>query len=372
MKNKIIMYPVFVALCILFVHCTQSDDYKKYMPDDGIIYPQKADAVKTYPGKNRIRLEWVLVDPKVTSCEVIYEQAGIQESITVPIQARGDFSNDTIRIDILDLEETTYSFKIVSYDKFGNTSIPVEVDESVYGDMYESSLVNRVVKNVDYDEVNNGLKLDWYAAENTVIGVYLTYTDINGDKQMKEVDIEDTSTTIADFKLGEPLLCTTKFKPVPSAIDTFSAKQQRIGIKMITNVALNKPVTHSDFLAGYPGQNAVNGDRTNSATRWVSDDTANEHWIEIDLQGSYSINSFQLFLGPTATEPMRQFRLQAWVADEWTTVVSEDNNTFTLSYLIYYRDFEPVTTNKVRWYFPPYTGNRVRLYEIEVYSVITY
>ena len=109
MKNKLKWYPVIVILCIICVHCTKYDEYKKYMPDGEIIYPQKADAVKTYPGRNRVQLEWVIVDPKVTSCKVFYEQDGIQGEIPVPMNS-DNFENN-ISIIIPNLEETDYTFK---------------------------------------------------------------------------------------------------------------------------------------------------------------------------------------------------------------------------------------------------------------------
>ena len=226
MKNKIkiikIWYPAIVALCIACVCCTGYDEYKKYMPNGEIIYPQKADSVKTYPGRNRVLLEWVLVDPKVTSCIVTYEMGGIvQGSITVPIQGRGDYVNDTIRCLIPDLEESTYMFKIVSYDDFGRASLTVEAEESTYGEIYERSLLNRMVKNVLADENGTPVLLEWYGAEYAEIGVDLHYTDVYGRNRSVFVDRSETSTPIDDINQGDLLSYRTMYKPVPSAIDTF-------------------------------------------------------------------------------------------------------------------------------------------------------
>lgn len=222
-------YMVMLVCCILFSNCTQSDDYKKYMPDGEKIYPQKADSVKTFPGKNRIQLEWTIIDPKVTSCKVIYEQNGIQSETTVPVNTAGNYNNDTIRIIIPGLEETVYTFKIISYDDFGHTSIPVEAEETAYGEVYEQSLLNRTLKSYSFDELK-GLTLEWYAAEATEIGIRLAYTDLQGVNRTMFIPNTEISTSIPDYKISEPLYYSAMYKPKPAAIDTFYTQtaEQRI------------------------------------------------------------------------------------------------------------------------------------------------
>ncbi len=366
--NIIKWYQVLAVCCILFTHCTPYDDFKKYMPDGEIIYLQKADSVKTYPGKNRIQLEWVITDPKVTYNKVLYEQGGIVEEAIVPINNE----SDTIRIIIPDLEETTYRFKIVSFDDFGHTSIPVEVDELAYGAMYEQTLLNRALKNFIIDDNSNDLILEWYhAIDDTEVGIELTYTDINDLTQTKFFESSETSVILPDFKLGKPLYISTKYKPEPFAIDVFSTEPKKVDLTKIVNVALKKPFKHSGCANNnpqYAGGKALDGITSGNNSRWISDMTHfNEHWIEIDLQDYYSIFALKLFR-QSNVQSMPMWRFQVWINNEWVTVVSHDNNTT----LIYYEEFEPVTTNKVRWYIPPYNNNTVRLYEIEVYSNIEY
>jgi len=226
MNNKIKMYPAIFALCVICVQCTQYDEYKKYMPDGEKIYPQKVDAIKTYPGKNRVQLEWVLVDPKVTSCIVYYEQGGVQGSTTVAIDTRGNYENDTIRVIIPNLEETTYAFKIISYDDLGHASISVETEESVYGEMYERSLLNRALKNAMVDEIE-GLQLEWYDAENTEVGLKIDYTDNSGENRTMMVSNTETTFTISDLKVGEPIYYSTVYRPVADAIDVFYSQTVR-------------------------------------------------------------------------------------------------------------------------------------------------
>jgi hypothetical protein len=371
--NKIRWYPVIVVLCFVCVQCSKYDEYKKYMPNGEIIYPQKPSSVKTYPGKNRVQLEWVIVDPKVTSCKIAYKQENIQKDTTVVIPERGTGSNDTIRVIVPDLKETAYVFEIVSYDDFGNVSIPVEVEEEVYGEIYETTLSNRLLKDYSYDK-ENGLQLEWYDADETEIGMELYYTDINGNNQMILVAGSETSTTISDYKYGEPLFNISLYKPVPSAIDTFYTEKQRVIMQTTINAALNKTVTSSsDYNAAYAAVKAVDGDRSDTASRWLTaNNVFSEHWIEIDMESPQTISALGLWRQVMTTgQTMWKWKFQAWIDDDWVTVIEEDNAPAVgTNPHEYYKKFDPVTTSKVRWYLPEYDNNMVRLYEIEVYCEV--
>uniref|UniRef100_UPI0032168D11 DUF4998 domain-containing protein n=1 Tax=uncultured Draconibacterium sp. TaxID=1573823 RepID=UPI0032168D11 len=367
---KIKWYSVVAICCILFAHCTQSDDYKNYMPDGEIIYPQKPDSVKTYPGKNRIQLEWVITDPKVTSCKVLYEQDGIQEETTVPINNE----NDTTRLIVYDLKETTCKFNIISFDDFGHTSIPVEVDELAYGEVYEQMLSNRMLKNFVVDENSNELTLEWYnAIDDTELGIELTYTDINDSPKTMFFTSSETSTILSDFKFGAPLYISTMYKPVPSAIDTFPANSEKVDLVKIVNVVLNKPVTSSgSATSAYTGMNAVDGDRTSSGSRWISPGTflSDPQWLEVDLQGYFKISGFGMWRQDNNIEGSQKFSFQVWYDNEWIDVITEENNVMQE----YHKEFNSVTTNRVRLYIHPTVSldYMIRLFEIEVYSTIVY
>jgi len=212
-------YFTLVILSIVCVHCTEYDDYKKYLEGGEIIYPQKADSVKTYPGKSRILLEWVIVDPKVTSCKILYSQSGEKDSLIVQVDSRGGAEDDTIRLFINNLEEATYAFRIISYDNYGHPSITVETEESAYGDMYEDALVNRVLKSKLMDK--EGLKLEWYSGDDSELSVELNYTSQSGSPKVLYMPDSVTTTLIPDFNVAYPFTYRTLYLPTETAIDTF-------------------------------------------------------------------------------------------------------------------------------------------------------
>ncbi|WP_298652184.1 DUF4998 domain-containing protein [uncultured Proteiniphilum sp.] len=196
------------------------DEYKKYIPDGETIYPQKADSLKAYPGKNRIMLEWQIIDPKVDVCKVFWYQDSEVKSVDVPINSNSEYVNDTTQVIIDDLEESNYIFTIVSFDKMGNTSIPVEIEETSYGQMYEASLVNRVIRSKEFLP-ETGLTIEWYRADETEINVELSYTNLSKEQKTVIVSNESTSSSLPDFNVEYPFFYTTSYKPDSMAIDTF-------------------------------------------------------------------------------------------------------------------------------------------------------
>lgn len=229
MKSKIqLCLTMMVIYLTIMPACSKWDDYKMYIDGDRI-YPQKPYALKSRPGKNRIQLEWIISDPKVTSNKIIFSQEGVRDSVTIPISVGHNYVNDTIRVIIDNLIESNCNFKVISYDDLGNASLPVEGEEMVYGANYERSLLNRTLRGKAVD--NDGLHLQWYPAmDDTEVGIELNYTD-NLESQ-KTVFIEDSviSNTIAGFNVNFPFTYRTKYLPTPTALDTFysSSSQDRI------------------------------------------------------------------------------------------------------------------------------------------------
>ncbi|MCL2119960.1 MAG: alpha-N-acetylglucosaminidase C-terminal domain-containing protein [Planctomycetaceae bacterium] len=141
-----------------------------------------------------------------------------------------------------------------------------------------------------------------------------------------------------------------------------------------SNVAFKKPAKASSaYNEILTAENAVDGDLSHGG-RWVTKNNVfTEHWVEIDLQGSYTISSFRLArhsLPLPNPQQMPMWRFQIWVDGKWVTVVSEDNCPAN-KYPLYYGKFDPVTTNKVRWYVPEYENNMVRLFELQVFRALS-
>lgn len=228
MKKKTQWYLIIIILCSpIILACSKWDDYKKYI-DENKVYPQKPDSLKVYPGKNRVLLEWIIVDPKVISNKVYYTQEGQRDSVFVSIDKHNNYTSDTIRVIVDNLLETTCYFTITSYDDLGHSSLAVEAEEFVYGDQYQKSLLNRVMKSKQLN--NNSLVIEWYDADDSEVGIELNYKDITNN--LKTIFVPDTvtSTIITDFNIDYSFTFRTLYLPEPAAIDTFYSSIEEVKI----------------------------------------------------------------------------------------------------------------------------------------------
>lgn len=153
-------------------------------------------------------------------------------------------------------------------------------------------------------------------------------------------------------------------------------------VDTIPNVALGKPVK-SDSARTLDGhrfapERAVDGVYDNDNSRWQSLNSSAfppPHWIEIDLQGSYLIDSAIVWtgiMGPegpdSARAGVRQFKLQYWKDGNWEDIpgASVDNNP-TRNGKVELEFTEAVVTDKVRLFTP--VSDLVRFREVKVLGV---
>ena len=215
MKNTI--FVIFIGIMVGFSSCdSQTDIYKDYVVPNGLTYPGPAQDPIAYPGDKRIKISWLRgTDPRVQKAKIFWNN--YTESVELPVAA----NMDTVSHIIDPIPENTYSFMIHTYDEEGNMSIPIEVLGTVYGDNYKGMLTNRLLKSTYYD--GQDLTLNWGIAENTEVGISLSWKDTNGDNQTMDVDPSETETLIPYFDLDKPLYYSTMHKPDSLAIDLFPA-----------------------------------------------------------------------------------------------------------------------------------------------------
>lgn len=145
----------------------------------------------------------------------------------------------------------------------------------------------------------------------------------------------------------------TLVKPKPVIGDNF------------VNLALNKTATASSN--NETAKLAVDGDRISNTSRWVATATT-AHWLEVDLGQEYPVNGFSTWIGYNGVyeNAVKEFYFQVFKDGEWQTIESEKENTDAK----YISVFPEVKGRKFRYYVPFYTGNTIRLFELEIYSKI--
>lgn len=216
-KLSIIIGLVCFAACVTFNACKKMDaTYSEYLKDGEIVYVHKADSLKLFPGKNRVKLSWLLGnDTRVSRAMIFWNSRA--DSMEYSIQRTPGIN--TISVVIPDLTEGSYTFEVFTYDEKGNTSIKADVTGNVYGDHYLSSLVNRKAKTAVFQNPN--AVVNWYDASSGAIKIELTYKDKQGVSHTVLAPATEATTTLANYKSGSEISYRTLFVPEPTSIDTF-------------------------------------------------------------------------------------------------------------------------------------------------------
>lgn len=212
----------FLFATILLAACTKlSDSYKGFIGNGEIYYPGKADSLKVYPGRNRIQLTWLLTsDQKITRTTVYWNNK--TDSAVIPVQRSAGV--DTIKKMLSPMGEGTYTFEVYTYDNKGNRSVSVSSIANVYGDNYNTTLVNRTLKSAAMSKpTSDTAVLEFYPGSPQHVGVEVRYKNLLGDSVFVPVPQKpDTiKVNLLKFKKGDSFRYRTLYKPEKNAIDTF-------------------------------------------------------------------------------------------------------------------------------------------------------
>ena len=358
------------------IGCSDMNDvHSDYLGEGEKVYIGKVDSLAIMPGNERVKLRFWVNDPRAKS--VMFYWAPGDDSLYVELNRTSPLDSFEVMIGGEEsqkiLAEGSYTLRSRTSDNLGHFSLFAERNMRVYGEKYRSALIGRVLNSTEYDDGQNKLDFSFSAPfRSDDIGVEVKYTDLSGTvKRIAFPDSLLTSTVdISGFDVSKGVSYRTMFLPDTLAIDTFYTDFAPAPVMMTLNVALNKPATASGAnSASDTADKAVDGLIGVNTSRWVSP-ASGEHWLEVDLQGEYAISGFNSWTGNAGalSHPTKNFYFQAWIGGEWVNLVEIADNSDP----VVGASFPEVTTSKVRYFVPDYTGNRVRLYELEVYSVVTF
>ena len=362
--SKIIKSIMFLSLMVTVSCTTMNDPHDKYLENGEIMYIGRIDSSKFFSGNERFLLRYWITDPRAKELKIYWSQRQDSIIVPVPIHAASDF------IDVLvsNVPEGNHTLQIFSNDGTGIRSIVYEVIGNVYGGVFASTLLNRNYSSATYTASDKKVDINWTSPLSTKeSGLLVKYYTLDGKSVLLRMSTDEVGsiTSINNVDVTKNITCQTMYLPEPTSIDTFFTAPEKITIKERINIALGSTATTSDILDGYPGSMAVDGDNTSTPSRWVTDETNNEHWLALDLGAEYSISAFETWSGAPA---QAQFKFQAEIDGEWKDLYSTSGN----SNLQFFGEFATTKARKVRYYIPAYSTNRVRLFELAVYSVKEY
>lgn len=225
--------------------CGKMDNsYYEYIKNGESIYPGRPDSVQCYPGKNRVMITWLLTDPNVKRCLILWNEGADSLNISV------DRSNiaDTFRVVINELEERSYVFTLYSFDENGHRSVRTEADCKVYGAAYESTLNNRLLK--EALSVNGNMKVTWGDSVEGSLGTEIRYLDQRHDVKVVLVKGTENLTRMDGLPLGDTLQYRSVSLPLPGALDTFYTAYETVVLKAATPQLLDVSTFHDFVLPG--------------------------------------------------------------------------------------------------------------------------
>jgi hypothetical protein len=291
--KKIVLY-LIILIAAGFSSCKeQYSVYEEYIiPDNGIVYPQKADSLKIYPGINRVKLTWLRAkDPKVVKARIYWNN--YTDSLNVD---NIPTDKDTVSIIINDLPEGTYTFNVKTYDAKGNVSVPTEVTGTVYGVNYIMTLSSR---RLNMNVYNDRVDLIWGAVASTVNSVLIRYVTSSDQTVERNISLTETQTTLTDYKQGGEITVITTHLPSPTALDPVVLTDERT-FPIIYELNKSKwtiVVSDSLFRADTPGGIAIIDN--NMETMWHSNlSVPYPHWFVIDMKEEKVIAKLKICQNP--------------------------------------------------------------------------
>jgi hypothetical protein len=211
---------MIIIAMISLASCNKMDDtYADIIKNGPIIYTGKADSSKYFAGNQRIKLQFLISDPKVSEATIYWNSK--RDSVIIPITKTAKI--DTISTLLTNAEngitEGSYVFEIYTYDIARNRSVKVELPAKAYGSFFQSTLLSRPIQKVARSGTN--VTIDWFGAEEGSSGVEVVYTQVSGELKTVFVPTKDTQTILPSYKAGTKFKHRTVFLPEPLAIDTF-------------------------------------------------------------------------------------------------------------------------------------------------------
>lgn len=288
-------------------------DYKKYTKGGEIIYAGKIDSVKIYSGKTRVLVKGLFIaDPIIVGCWIYWD--GRKDSVKVSIVKTAGV--DTLRT-FIDVAEGTHSFEIRTFDKFGNTSVPVYTTGTAYGALYQASLLNRPMIDLSPLDALGNVTISWGTMDKTsgVKSTFVRYTDVNGIVTEKKTPISDLTSVLPNYKSGISFQYRTAFIPDTLCIDTFYTEWKTRTVDLRINKTNWTATADCEELVG---EGAING-RANAAiddnintywhSTWKAANVPYPHWLAVDMKQTIIVNQVELTRRQGNNNSFNNFRI---------------------------------------------------------------
>jgi hypothetical protein len=322
-KNKYYMLLIFAATGLITASCSDMNELSdRFLDKAAEVYAAKVDSVATHSGFNRIEIEIVVKTQRINVVKIFWSNDEKQAEIQIGNKP------GIYKTIIENLPEDDYVFNIVSIDSYENKSLPVEVIGSVYGDNFQSSLLNRSLVNTV--KVGNVMRIDWGSIDITNGAIYteVVYTASDETEKKIQVPVSEKSTEIPDLKPGTSFKYRTAYLRDAFSIDMLTTDYKEFNGDSYLDKTSWSILAYSSQVnaaAANWAPNAIDGDYTN---RWHSANVAYPHFMTIDFGDGVVVTVTRLEVWPT-TNSMPAGTVDARFPTRVKFEVSMDNVVWT-------------------------------------------
>lgn len=260
--KKINLLILCSILCLSYSCSGMLDSIQPYLDEGETIYVGKLDSLKVFSGKNRIKIQGkMMYGVNQMKCVINYRNpiTLAPESKEFPIVREEPREELEFLLD--NMEEGQYDFSVITYDPKNNQSIPTEISAYAYGEQYQQSLTNRILRNISPEQVmgeNNQptwiAKIDWNISRGDgIVGCNIDYEQEEGGFKSIYVPVDETTTALDNFKEGGLLRYNTEYIPEEESLDKFVTEYLEMALPQKSYIGISKDLT-SLYIdnAGYP------------------------------------------------------------------------------------------------------------------------
>lgn len=203
------------SLLLAFSSCTKMNDtQEKFLEWGEAIYAAKIDSAFALSGYQRQVIDIFYSAPRIDRGQIVYNLNKDTVDFTLPEDGSRHFS-----VTINDLEEAEYNYTIRTFDKDGNSSLPIEISGKVYGRFYGDYLVKKAIDRIDNKDVFS----IYTKGATDAAGINVTYTTTEGIEVTKSFPASEGAAVIKDAEPGSEFSYTTYYYPDETAVDSIES-----------------------------------------------------------------------------------------------------------------------------------------------------
>jgi len=214
------------------ISCSKMEDpVKPFIEGGEIVYSTKVDSLQSFAGHNRALLVWELPNNHSAKKMMAFWNNN-KDSVAFDFKKT---EGKVYQAEIKDLPEATYLFDIYTVDAGGNKSVKTLTSVNVYGENYETTLLNRILLSAVVDG-SNQLRVVFASADEGNVDTKIAYTATNGQEKSVSLKSADNEVVISDWKIGTPITYRSSYRPEENAIDVFYVPKAEV-VNVIKDVS---------------------------------------------------------------------------------------------------------------------------------------